>query len=515
MASEGSIICADLLISGVDESGNAQITTNGAVAIAGGRIASIGTLSKLGKQFPHYEVIESENSVILPGLINAHHHGGLTPFQLGSTDFPLELWIAERLGERGVDPYLDTLYSAFQMIESGVTTVQHIQGRMMGGPKQWESRVSEILRAYSDVGMRVSFSVNLRDQNHFVYGDNDQFLNSLPPHIRRELAPLLAQQSAWSIEDQIDAFFTSLVGKSYGNRTGIQLAASNLHWLSDHALRLVQRLSESYGACVHMHLLETAYQREYSRRRSSCSPVQYLNQFGLLGSKLTLGHGVWLTEEELNLMAETGTKLCTNPSSNLRLRSGIAPVVAAKEMGIPVALGIDEATINDNHDMLQEMRLLSALHRLPTFHGGELKSADVLRTATYNGAITTPFESSIGLLEPGRFADFIVIDTNKFDDAYIDSEVDIVDAVIRRSTSTSVRRVVVAGETIYLDGNFMKVDRDGALAKLRDLLQDSISYEERNRRQLSRDVQPYVLRFYKDWLTTFNPSPYYPYNSRS
>jgi cytosine/adenosine deaminase-related metal-dependent hydrolase len=214
-------------------------------------------------------------------------------------------------------------------------------------------------------------------------------------------------------------------------------------------------------------------------------------------------------------MAETGTKLCTNPSSNLRLRSGIAPVVLAKEMGIPVALGIDEATINDDHDMLQEMRLLSALHRLPTFRGVELKPVDVLRMATYNGAITTPFGSSIGFLEPGRCADFIVIDMNTFDDVYIDSEVDIIEAVIRRSTSRSVRRVVVAGETIYSDGNFIRVDKNGALSKLRDLLQCSISDEERSKRRLSRDVQPYVLRFYRDWLTKFDPSPHYPYNSRS
>ena len=115
----------------------AQTVDDGAVFQRDGTIIEVGRYQDLAQKYEPDEVIGSAEHVVMPGFVNSHHHVGLTPFQLGSPDNPLELWLADRLGARDVDPYLDTLYSAFEMIESGITTVQHIHGRQVGPVSRW------------------------------------------------------------------------------------------------------------------------------------------------------------------------------------------------------------------------------------------------------------------------------------------------------------------------------------------------------------------------------------------
>ena len=143
-------------------------------------IVAIGAFAELSRANPDAPVIGTGEQALLPGFVNGHHHVGLTPVQLGSPDMPLELWFATRLVTRDLDLYLDTLYSAFEMIASGITTVQHIHGWMPGKLAQVEERSEAVIRAYEDIGMRVSYCFALRDQNHLVYEANEQFLEPCP-----------------------------------------------------------------------------------------------------------------------------------------------------------------------------------------------------------------------------------------------------------------------------------------------------------------------------------------------
>ena len=119
-----------------------------------GVIVAVGTYDDLHRKHPTVPVIGTGKEILLPGFVNGHHHVGLTPVQLGSPDMPLELWFITRMVIRNLDLYLDTLYSAFEMIGSGITTVQHIQGWMPGTLPDVEKRATETIRAYEDVGMR-------------------------------------------------------------------------------------------------------------------------------------------------------------------------------------------------------------------------------------------------------------------------------------------------------------------------------------------------------------------------
>src|SRR5208282_3002817 len=117
---------------------------------------------------PGVAVLGTDFQVLPPGFVNAHHHIGLTPVQR-SPDIPLDLWFATRLVMRRVDLYLDTLYSPFEIIASGITTVQHLHGWVPGDLAAVEAGAGEVIRAYEDIGMRVSYSFAFRDQNRLVY----------------------------------------------------------------------------------------------------------------------------------------------------------------------------------------------------------------------------------------------------------------------------------------------------------------------------------------------------------
>jgi cytosine/adenosine deaminase-related metal-dependent hydrolase len=486
----------------------------GAVLQEAGTIIEIGTYADLSRRHPDVPVIGTGRDILLPGFVNGHHHVGLTPLQLGSPDLPLELWFVTRMVARNVDPYLDTLYSAFEMIASGVTTVQHIHGWAPGGLKDVEARADALLRAYHDVGMRVSYCYAVREQNRLVYQRDADFVASLPAELRGPMQRWY-DRFQLSLDDHI-ALFDTLHGRYQDrSRAKIQLAPANLHWCSDAALTRLAETSQRYGAKLHMHLVETAYQKEYARRRGGGgTAVEYLDRFGLLGPLMTLGHGTWLNERDIDLLAETGTCVCHNCSSNFRLRSGVAPLNVLEAKGVTTAIGLDEAGINDDRDMLQEMRMVLRAHRAPGMEDDVPTPAQVLRMATSGGAATTPFGDRIGTLAPGKAADMVLIDWQQIAYPYLDEAMPLLDAVIQRAKTQGVRTVICDGEVIYADGKFPRVDRDAALRALHDDLSRALADDEVERRKLSKALLPHVKAFYAGYYDAGQHVPFYRPSSR-
>ena len=497
-----SLIRGKYIIGRVIDNNRAEVIEEGAIFQRDGKIVEIGAWEELSGRYQPDEVLGDGSHVVVPGFVNGHHHVGVTPVQLGCPDKQLELWIPYRLAARSVDPYLDTLYSAFEMIESGVTTVHHINNLFFGPVEPNAQIAEEVLRAYRDVGMRVSFSFLIHDQNHLVYEADDEFVKRLPDELRRRMIEFFAALEL-PASDQLQ-LFEDLHGRHNDEPlTRIQLAPANLHWNSDQLLDDFADYSERFDVPMHMHLVETAYQKEYARRRTDSTAVQYLHKFGLLGDKMTLGHGVWLTDTDIELLAETGTHVCHCPSSNLRLRSGIAPVNQLAERSIGVAIGIDEAGINDDRDMLQEMRLALNLHRVnrnPGVDDTVPTPCQLLRMATEDGAMTTPFGAEIGVLEPGRAADMTLMRWEQIAAPYIDPEVPVVSAMLHRAKSSGVDTVIVCGEPVYRDGRITRVDKEAVLEELAASLSVPRTSAEQERQQIGRDIYSHVETFYRGYL---------------
>jgi 5-methylthioadenosine/S-adenosylhomocysteine deaminase len=509
-----SLIRGKYVIAGVESPTQATVIQDGAVYQTDGTIVEVGSFAELSTKYQPDEVLGSTEHVILPGFTNGHHHVGLTPVQLGSPDLALELWFASRSEARGVDPYLDTLYSAFEMIESGITTVSHIHGWRGGSLTQLTGVAEQVLRAYDDIGMRVSYSFAVRDQNRLVYEPDEWFVQQVPADLQPGLAAWF-EAVTLPVKDHFDLFEHLHAKFQPTGRLKIQLAPANLHWCSDDLLLQLQEYSTKYGVPMHMHILESAYQKEYARRRTGTTAVAHLNKLGLLGPHMTYGHGVWMNAEDIEITADTGARVCHNASSNLRLRSGILPLNYLIDKGVRVGMGIDEAGINDDRDMLQEMRLVLRLHRTLGMDDCVPTPATVLRMATEFGAETTAFGTSIGKLEAGRAADMVLVSWHDIAYPYLDEDTPIVDAVVQRAKASAVKTVIVAGETILKNGRFTRVDKKALLDELAAALSVPKTVEELAKRKLMRDLRPHVKEYWDTYLNGQPRTPFYAFNAVS
>lgn len=501
----GKVLCK---ITGRD---SAEVVDDGAVVVQSGAIVEVGKYDDLAARYQPDEVIGSSRHVVIPGLINAHHHVGLTPFQLGSLDMPLETWIIARWALREVDPYLDTLWCAIQMIESGITTVQHnhMAARLPPEMSLYEG-ASQVVDAYEDSGMRVAFSMSTRDRNQLVYDDDERFLSTLPSQLARRARERLEAMPI-TLEDYLSST-AELHARRSGHRTNIFVSPHNVHWCSDEMLISMSDLARRLNTGLHIHLQETVYQRMYGSRHWNKTPLAHLAELGALGPEVSCAHGVWLSEPDVDILAETETAICTNPSSNLRLKSGVAPVNRLLEHGVNVALGIDEAGINDDNDILQEMRMAQKIHREPGVLSPHPTSHDIFRLATVNAAKVTFFDD-VGAIESGKRADLVLIDMERIEEPYLHPDTDIVDALVYRGKGLDVDTVMVDGEVLLKDGKFLRMDKAEVAARLKESLARELTDRERRAASLSQDILPYINRWFSEWDLE-SGAGHYSYNLR-
>jgi cytosine/adenosine deaminase-related metal-dependent hydrolase len=509
------VVTARWIVTGAKDNTTPAIISDAGLAHEDGAVLAVGPASQITAAYPDAPVASYPHHLIMPGLVNSHHHIGLTPLQLGAPDYALELWFAARIAMRKIDPYLDTLFSAFEMISSGVTTVQHIQGWATGDFEQVTASAKGVLRGYEAVGMRASYCYAVREQNRFVYEADEDFCNRLPANAGKMLAAHLASQKL-NFADFM-TLYDELKSSNDNSRARIQLAPANLHWMTDDGLLAMQEKSASEGVPMHMHLLETAYQKEYAFKRTGTTAVKHLEKLGLLGPHMTLGHGVWMTQEDIEICAGTGTCICHNCSSNFRLRSGVLPLMELQKHGMTVGMGMDEAGINDDRDMLQEMRMALTVHRTPGMdHDAVPTATQVLRMATEHGGMTTAFGAEIGRLDPGRRFDAVVLDYNSATYPYQDPEIAPLDAMIYRAKTKDVHAVLIDGETVYQDGAFTRINRDEILAQIAEVLAKPRDTEEQDRLWLRDNVFADVEAFYDGYIqATTKRDPFYYSSSRS
>ena len=207
-------------------------------------------------------------------------------------------------------------------------------------------------------------------------------------------------------------------------------------------------------------------------------------------------------EEDIADCARTGTRICHNCSSNLRLMSGPAPVNRFRAHGIPVALGIDEAGINDDRGMLQEMRLVLRAHRQPGIDAPSPGPAAVLRMAAEHGAATAPFAARIGALRPGMAADLLLLGWHAVTWPYQSPDLPPVDVLVQRARTGAVRLVMIGGEVVFREGRFTRLDRDAVLAEIAERMGRPLPPAEEGRRAMAEAVMPHMRRFYDGCLAT-------------
>lgn len=486
-----------------------NVLEQGAIYQTDGEIEEVGTFGEVRERHPDVSIIGGDDFLVMPGLVNAHHHGkGVSPLMKGSLDDHLEYWMADSWGRKPVDMYLDTLYACMKMLRSGVTTVMF--NLSPGAAADAAEDCKKALTAFADAGMRVNFSLYVESQYRIVAEDESAFLSRLPSELAARAKEVL--DSEHIPDDDYIALCESLHASDHdGEFVKVMLSPANAHWCSDTLLERMRVSADKLGTGLHIHLVESVYEKLIGLKLYGKSALAHLDDLGFLGPDVSLAHAVWLTGADMDLVKDRGVHVCTNPSSNLRLRTGIAPVAEMATRGLNLALGTDSTSINEDEDFLQEMRLAHRLHRNPGVNSPTLTADQIVSMATLGGAKATMFED-VGALEPGKKADLITIRLDAITEPYLDPEAPIVDALIYKARATDVDTVMIGGQVMVEGGQVASVDEERMLENLKAELSQPLSEDDKARRRTAEELKPYIHRFYEAWDPD-QDKPFYVYNN--
>ena len=329
----------------------------------------------------------------------------------------------------------------------------------------------EVARAARDIGVRVGFAVAMRDCNPLVYGPSEPILAGLSAGTREEISRKFIRAPVPPTEQiaMVDAVAAAAASPTFD----VQYGPQGVQWCTPELLTAIAEASHRTGRRVHMHLLETGYQRGWADSAHPDGIVRHLDRIGLLSPRLTLAHCTWARPQELELIAERGATIAVNTSSNLGLRSGIAPLAEMVRRGCRVALGLDGLTLDDDDDALREMRLAHLLHGGSGFRIDVTRSA-MLQMAFVNGRRSVLNVDDGGTIASGQPADVLLLNWNAVDDERLRPDLDPLDLLFARTTARHIREVIVAGRSIVRNAHVTGIDFPAMRAELVERLRSGL-----------------------------------------
>jgi cytosine/adenosine deaminase-related metal-dependent hydrolase len=490
---------------------DAPAIASGAVAVSGDTITGAGPFEELSARYPDAQVMGGEKFLLIPGLINGHGHGrGLSSFQRGALDNTLESWIWDTRTFNPLPIYDDVSYCAARLLRSGVTTTMH--NHILTGAYPPEQEIEDALRAYKDTGMRVLFCPGVRNQNPFVYGDNQAFFSSLPKHVQTAVSspPPVTTEAYFDLVRTLHA-------KHHGSMCRVGFGPVGPQWCTADLLQRIGRAARDLGMRVHIHTLESVLQKIHGLAASGRSHIRFMEDIEFLGPEIVLAHSVWATDEDIRILARTGAGVTHQPSSNLRLRSGVAPVYQMIEAGVRVGLGLDGQGINDNDDFIQEMKLCCLLHRIPSLEldSPHLTPRQIFKMATETNAALLGFGSAIGRLEPGRLADLVLLDFETMRFPHTDPTYDPIDVLLYRGSGAHVHTVMVNGQVVVKDGKVLKVDEEEVASRLGEAASRPRAEKEKAFAAAIAELKCHANLFYQGWTGRLKLEPHFDFNSRT
>lgn len=506
-----TLIHGKYIVTGTNDD-NTDLLVDSGIIEKDGFITEIGNYESLSRKYPNANKVGGNQYLVMPGLVNAHHHGnGLSPLHLGISDESLEPWIVRRMALTPVDTYLSACYAAIKLLESGTTTVMVNQSP--GSAAHLEEDSEAMLKAFKDSGLRICYSLGYRQQNRIVYEDDSVFLKKLPSDLSQTLETIL--DAGYLSPEEYFTFYDDLIKKLDGSKDHVRIALSpsNLQWCSDEFLREVKAYASTKKLPIHMHLLETIYQKEYAFRTFGKSAVEHLEEIQFLDETVSLAHAVWLTERDVEMVASLGPQICHNASSNLKLQSGIAPIQNLLSNGATVALGTDSMSLNDDDDLFQDMRLTAQLHRNTGIGATVPTAKQILTMATVNGAKATGFEGEIGRLSTGYRADLVLLNLNRISESPIKESTNPLEAVIYLANKQDVDTVIIGGQVVVQNGQALLLDRSETSAKLKENASRKPTIDEIKKNEQISKIVAYVSEFYRDWNSGVL-EPHYRYNGK-
>ncbi|WP_431969863.1 amidohydrolase family protein [Nocardia sp. bgisy134] len=442
------------------------------IRIEGDRIAEIGAgLTPADGD----TVIDGCDRLVVPGLVNAHTHSWETLFKGRYDNLPLELWLTMSypiLGDSRVAPELVRLRSTLFAIESLKAGVTTIVDDVIENPNQEWAQLAAVFDAYDEVGIRANISGHVITR---PFVDTIPFLDDL---LDSAMVRHLRSLPALADDEYLDfcrRAFDTLHGRGDG-RLRFMTAPSAPQRCSPELIAGATQLARTNDAECHIHVLETKTQMITGPEHYGGTLVEYLHRIGALTANTTLAHGIWVTESDIELVADARTSLAHNPVSNLKLGSGIAAWRLLHDAGVNVALGTDGCSSSDSPRMLDVVKTAALLHKVtdPDFRRWP-RVDEVLTAATIGGARSAVLDRVIGTIEVGKQADLVLFD---LDTMAFTPRQKLDNQLVYSENGSSIDTVLVAGRVVVAGGEVTTVDERATRAELDRLLPEIIAWQD-------------------------------------
>ncbi len=406
-----------------------DILSPGAVAISGTDIIDIGTPEVIAARYDAAETIDARSDVVLPGLVNTHTHAPMVMYRGLADDLALMDWLQKYIfpaEAKTVSPEMvrvGTRLAALEMIESGTTTFADMY--------YFEE---EIAKATREAGLR---------------GVLGETVIQFPVADARTPADALARTEAYIKAFKGDSLITPAV------------APHSMYTVDESTLRACAALGRKYDVPVLIHLSETEDEVKIARDQHQATSTQYLDRIGFWGPRTVAAHGVWVTDEDIQILKARGVGVSHNPESNMKLASGAAPVTKYLKAGVALGLGTDGAASNNDLDMIEAMRQAAFLAKLATHDPTAVPAQTALDMATIGGARALGMERQIGSLETGKRADLIAVSMSS---ARQTPMYDAVSHLVYVTRGDDVRTTIVNGKVLMKERQLRTLDRAAVIA---------------------------------------------------
>ncbi|MEH2402992.1 amidohydrolase [Nostoc sp.] len=436
------------------------------VQVVDGKIAAIApNLQVIGT------AIDGKNKLLLPGFFNAHTHSS-EMWQRGIMSvFPLELWLAELYDFTPLDPeqvYLSALGTAVETLLSGGTSVVD---HLVLIPKLELETIAIATRAYREVGIRAFIAPLIQDESLSAGIPSGESAKTHEPYFRSTAATLEI------IEEAVRQFHCPDEG------VNILVAPTGIPLCTDALFEGCIELSDRYNLCRHSHLLETRAQEKIAQQKYGCTAVEHLKRIGFLSDRTTLAHCVWLNDPDIAILAETQSTVVHNPLSNLRLGSGIAPILKYRQAGVNVTFGCDGASSNDSQDLLEAIKIGSILHNVTdSDYQHWITPRQAVEIASLGGAKGLNLADILGSLAVGKKADLVLYDLTNLS---LLPRTDPIGLLVLGRPSNVVDSAWVNGKQIVADGKVTTINVD----ELRQELFNHSEWETKRKSQTVAQIE--------------------------
>jgi len=427
----------DMLVAGgtvVTMNAERRIIEDGAVAVKGDTIVALGSRANLEAKYAAPQTISAAGKLVLPGLINGHTHVPMTLLRGLRDDVTLDEWLQKYIFPAEAKNVTEefarwgTRLAAAEQIRGGVTTFADMY--------YFEDAIAEETKA---AGMRGVLGETIID---FPAPDN------------KNNAAMLEYAEKFLKRWQGHALIHAAV------------APHSIYTCSQKTLQDSAALARKYSAPILIHVAEMKKELDDSRAQNGTTPVQYLDRIGVLGPDVLAAHCIWVDEADRNILAQRRVGCVHNPSSNMMLSSGVAPVIEERAAGVAVGLGTDgPAGSNNDLDLMEEMDLAAKLQKITKMDPQALGAKAVVEMATIEGARALHMEKEIGSLEAGKKADIILVGLDA------PSAVPMYNLYAQLAYAlkgSDVETVIVGGRAVMRGKKLLTVDEPAVIAKARE-----------------------------------------------